>query len=163
MLSRNLYAGRVFSRFASTHAISNPTLRQIPTRWESMPEDEREEIISLLAERQKGPWSELTPLEKQAAWYISYGTWGPRRPVLAKGSASIIVKGVLIGVAAAFGIFGLFRLVAPPLPKTMSEEWQTATNEQLDEINAEPFSGHDQVQSPPTGISAADLEDDDDE
>lgn len=57
----------------------------INKRWETMPNTEQEELVAKLTERQKLPWKELTQNEKQAAWYISYGEWGPRRPVHAKG------------------------------------------------------------------------------
>lgn len=161
------------SRFASTAAapttsatqepISAPTLRKLDTRWEKLTEEDRDEIIDALAERQKGDWKQLTPLEKKAAWYISYGEWGPRRPVHAKGDTQRIVIGTLLGVGAAFTLFCTIRSFMPEKPKTMAAEWQQATNDELEAINAEPFKGFNQIQSPPTGISASDVEDDDDE
>lgn len=159
----NLIAAAKPMRMASTVAgpISNPTLRGLETRWEAMTEVEREDVVSQLAERQRADWKELTPLEKRAAWYVSYGEWGPRSPVHPKGSGRQIFVGILAGVAAAAALFLAVKAVTPPLPKTMSSEWQTASNEILAAHNAEPFQGHDQIQSPSTGISAEDLEDDD--
>lgn len=127
-----------------------------------MAEDDKDEIMNMLVERQKADWRELTPLEKKAAWYISYGEWGPRRPVHAKGDTQRIFIGTMIGVAAAFGAFALIRAFMPEKNKSMSKEWQQATNEQLEEINAEPFTGFNQIQSPLRGISA-DAEDEDDD
>lgn len=148
---------------ATSTPISTPTLRKLETRWEALPEDDKSEIITALAERQKVDWHDLTPLEKKAAWYISYGEWGPRRPIHAKGDAQRIVVGTLIGVAAAAAIFFGIRACMPEQPKTMSAEWQQASTEELESINAEPFTGPNMVQSPPRGISPSDGDDDDDD
>uniref|UniRef100_A0A060TI40 ARAD1D35992p n=1 Tax=Blastobotrys adeninivorans TaxID=409370 RepID=A0A060TI40_BLAAD len=139
-------------RLASTRAISNPTLMNIEGRWETMSEEERNDIITQLAERQKGPWSELTVAEKRAAWYISYGPWGPRKPIHAPGSGKKIVAGILGVVAAAGLLFGAFRLTFSTPPVSMSKEWQELSNEALKEKNANPFTGYDQVQSPSRGL-----------
>lgn len=128
-----------------------------------MTEAERDDVIGQLAERQKVDWKELSPLEKQAAWYVSYGEWGPRRPIHPPGTSAFIVKGILLGIGISAALFFSFRLITPPLPKTMSREWQVKSNEILEAANVEPFSGSNQIQSPPTGISEADLEEDDDE
>lgn len=144
------------------HAISNPTLANIEGRWEKMSEDERVDIIDQLAERQKGPWGELTPAEKKAAWYISYGAWGPRKPTHPPGEVKKIVYGIFGVIAAAATIFGIFRLSAPAPPHTMSKEWQEAVNDVLKENKANPFSGYDQVQSVSKG-PLPEGDDDDDE
>ncbi|PRT52588.1 Cytochrome c oxidase polypeptide 5B, mitochondrial [Wickerhamiella sorbophila] len=161
----NLLCAAKQIRLASTVAtpISNPTLRGLETRWETMTEGEREDVVAQLAERQRADWKELTPLEKRAAWYVSYGEWGPRRPVHPKGTPIQIFWGALLGIGAAAALFIGYRAIAPPLPKSMAQEWQQASNDMLASHNAEPFQGHNQIQSAPTGISAADLEDDDDE
>jgi cytochrome c oxidase subunit 4 len=138
------------------HAISNPTLMNLENRWEKMSSEERNDIIEQLAERQKGSWKDLTVAEKRAAWYISYGAWGPRRPVHPEGSAKKIVFGIGAVVASALVLFGIFRAVTPPLPKTMSKEWQEKSNEILAENNANPFSGYNQIQSPSRPYSMGD-------
>lgn len=128
-----------------------------------MTEVERDDVIGQLAERQKADWNELTPLEKQAAWYVSYGEWGPRRPIHPPGSSAYIFKGILLGILISGGLFFGSRLLTPPLPKTMAREWQAKSNEILADVNAEPFSGYNQIQSPPTGISEAEVEEEEDE
>lgn len=145
-----------------SHALSKPALTGIDRRWEAMSEEERNDIIEQLGERQKGPWSELTDYEKRAVWYISYGPWGPRRPVHGPGDSRKIFLGVLaiVGVAGAF--FATAREVAPSPPKTMSREWQEATNEILASQNANPFTGYNQIQSPSRGLPEP-TDDDDDE
>jgi len=147
----------------ATTPISTPTLRKLENRWEKMPEDDKNEIITALAERQKADWHELTPLEKKASWYISYGEWGPRRPIHAKGDGQRIFVGTLLGVLAAATLFFGGRSILPDQPKTMSAEWQQAATEELESINAEPFKGPNQVQSPNRGVSPADADDDDDD
>lgn len=149
-------------RHSSSKAISNPTLMNLEERWETMTEEERGDIISQLAERQKGSWTELTQQEKKAAWYISYGAWGPRKPIHPPGSGKKIFGGILVVLAGAGAIFGFTRLISGPQPVTMSKEWQEKTNEILKENKANPFSGYDQVQSPSRGLPEQE-EDDDDE
>lgn len=133
-------------RNASTKAISTPTIIDLESRWEKMAVDEQEDIISQLAERQKGPWNELTPNEKRAAWYISYGTWGPRKPIHPKGELAEISKGVILVIVAAAGVFGFTRFISEPDGITLNKEWAQASNEILKEQKANPFRGYNQVQ-----------------
>jgi len=51
------------------HAISNPTLANIESRWESMPPQEQADLWMALRDRMKTDWHELTLYEKKA------GTW----------------------------------------------------------------------------------------
>lgn len=129
--------------------ISSPTIINLESRWEKMTVSEQEDIISQLVERQKGPWSELTTQEKRAAWYISYGSWGPRKPIHPKGESGKIFLGIagVVGVAAT--IFASARYFSEGLGPTMNKEWQEASDEILKENNANPFRGYSQVQSPP--------------
>lgn len=142
----------------NAHAISSPTLMKLDQRWENMSSEEQNDIIGQLSERQKGSWKDLTVEEKKAAWYISYGAWGPRRPIHGKGDSSKIFWGVIGICAAAGALFGGYQLMTPPLPASMSKEWQEASNEILKKQNANPFSGYDQVQSPSRGLPEQDDE-----
>ncbi|CCC68724.1 hypothetical protein NCAS_0B06400 [Naumovozyma castellii] len=119
----------------------------INKRWETMPNTEQEELVAKLTERQKLPWKELTQNEKQAAWYISYGEWGPRRPVHAKGDQAFIAKGVALGLVLSLGFFFFVRQFAEDDPKTMNKEWQMKSDEYLKSKNANPWGGYSQVQS----------------
>lgn len=112
-----------------------------------MPAPEQQEIVTKLTERQKLSWNELTETEKQAAWYISYGEWGPRRPVHGKGDASYIARGVAVGIVGSVGLFALMRLGASDPPKTMNKSWQMKSDEYLKSKNANPWGGYSQVQS----------------
>lgn len=135
------------TRFASTHPVSNASIAELEKRWESLPANDQQEIVSQLAERQKLPWSELTQSEKKAAWYISYGAWGPRRPIHPKGEAGKIATGVFVGLGICMSIFFGIRALAPPPPKTMSQEWQEMSDDYLKSKNANPWSTYSQVQS----------------
>ena len=131
------------------HAISNPTIINLESRWEKMTVEEQEDIISQLAERQKGPWNELTPNEKRAAWYISYGSWGPRKPIHPEGETFKIALGIAGVVAAGAAVFTICRSLSEGLGITMNKEWQEAADEILKENKANPFRGYSQVQSAP--------------
>ncbi|GAV48679.1 hypothetical protein ZYGR_0N00830, partial [Zygosaccharomyces rouxii] len=135
------------ARFAHTAALSKASIVDLPNRWEAMPAPEQHEIVSKLTERQKLSWAQLSETEKQAAWYISYGEWGPRRPVHGKGDASYIAKGVLVGMVASVGLFALLRMGAGDPPKTMNKSWQIKSDEYLKSKNANPWGGYSQVQS----------------
>ncbi|AAS51677.1 ADL243Wp [Eremothecium gossypii ATCC 10895] len=134
-------------RHAQTQAISKAAIADLHSRWEDLPAAEQNDIVAKLSERQKLPWKELTDTEKQAAWYISYGAWGPRRPVHGKGDAAFIAKGVALGVALTALCFGLVRMGAADAPKTMTKEWQLKSDEYLKSKNANPWGGYSQVQS----------------
>ncbi|CEP22506.1 unnamed protein product [Cyberlindnera jadinii] len=134
-------------RFASTHPVSRAAISELESRWEELPAADQQEIVSQLAERQKLPWAELTEAEKKAAWYISYGAWGPRRPVHPKGESGKIAGGVFLGLFISLSIFFALRANAPAPPKTMNREWQEASDEYLKSKNANPWSNYSQVQS----------------
>lgn len=131
------------------HAISTPTIINLESRWEKMTVEEQEDIISQLVERQKGPWQELTINEKRAAYYISYGTWGPRKPIHPEGEVTKITLGIFGLLAFAGSVFAGIRFMSEGLGPTMNREWQEAADEILKENNANPFYGYSQVQSPP--------------
>ncbi|CCF60219.1 hypothetical protein KAFR_0J01530 [Kazachstania africana CBS 2517] len=135
-------------RLATTvPTLSKASIVDLNQRWDTMPLAQQEDIVNKLTERQKLPWKDLTPSEKQAAWYISYGEWGPRRPVLDKGDASYILKGVVFGLGVAMGLFAFTRMFAGEAPVSMNKEWQLKSDEYLKSKNANPWGGYSQVQS----------------
>ncbi|GMM33212.1 cytochrome c oxidase subunit Va [Saccharomycopsis crataegensis] len=137
----------ISKRLASTRSLSNAVIADINTRWEDLPADDQQHIVQQLSDRQKLPWGELTPAEKKASWYISYGEWGPRRPVHSKGDAGKIFGGVVIGLGTALGIFLAVRAVSGPAPLTMNREWQEKSDEYLKSKNANPWGTYSQIQS----------------
>ncbi|SCV05427.1 LANO_0H07250g1_1 [Lachancea nothofagi CBS 11611] len=135
------------SRFAQTHAVSKAAIVDLHSRWEDLPASEQQDLVSKLTERQKLPWSQMTETEKQASWYISYGEWGPRRPVHAKGDGSYIAKGVAVGLIGSIALFAFIRQYGGEESKTMTKEWQLKSDEYLKSKNANPWGGYSQVQS----------------
>lgn len=133
-------------RFASSRPVSTPTIIDLEARWNKMSAAEQEDVAAQLAERQKGSWVELTVDEKRAAWFISYGHWGPRKPVHPEGEVLEISKGIFLVFVAAAGVFSTCRLLSQGDGRTMTREWQKASNEILKEQKANPFRGYDQIQ-----------------
>lgn len=131
---------------SAPRALSNSYVSNLATRWESLPKEDQTTLIEELKTRMEGPWQELTAAEKKAAYYISFGEWGPRRPLYQPGDKSKIFWGVIAGLGAGFGLFAVIRQFAAPPPTTMNREWQDASDEYLKSKNANPFSGYSQVQ-----------------
>lgn len=109
--------------------------------------EEQKDIISQLAERQKGPWLELTDSEKKAAHYISYGTWGPRKPIHPDGEWTKIFTGVAGALVVATCLFFVGQYFSEGLGVTMNREWQEKSDEILKEKKSNPFRGYSQVQT----------------
>lgn len=128
------------------------SIKEISNRWERMPTAEQSLILTKLKARQTQPWTELTPLEQKAAYYISYGAWGPRKPEYADGDVGKVVLGFLGFFAFGCAIFYSFTsYVANPKPASNSIEWQIASDEYLKSKNANPWGGYSQVNQ--TGLS----------
>ncbi|KAK4239260.1 cytochrome c oxidase subunit IV family [Achaetomium macrosporum] len=127
-------------RAASTHAISNPTLANIEKRWEVMPMQEQAELWMALRDRMKGSWTELTLQEKKAAYWIAFGPHGPRA-LPPPGENKKVALYTAIAIGFSFVLFATMRSLAKPAPRTMTKEWQEATNEYLKEQKADPLTG----------------------
>ncbi|QSZ32686.1 hypothetical protein DSL72_002265 [Monilinia vaccinii-corymbosi] len=127
-------------RYASAHAISNPTLADIEKRWEGMPPQEQAELWMSLRDRMKTNWAELTLQEKKAAYYIAFGAHGPRAQT-PPGEGWKVFGYTLSGVGISLALFLFIRMFAKGSPSTMNKEWQEATNEYLKAQNSEPISG----------------------
>ncbi|KAF5210578.1 Cytochrome c oxidase polypeptide 5B, mitochondrial [Clavispora lusitaniae] len=139
-------------RFNSTVAkaapkpLSNAYVNKLETRWESLPKQDQTALIEELKARMELPWQELTPAEKKAAYYISFGEWGPRKPLYAPGDKSKIFWGTVAGLVAGVGLFAAIRAMAPAPPVSMNREWQEKSDEYLKSKNANPFTGYSQIQ-----------------
>lgn len=149
-LTKSAFAARRFnstSTVTATKSLSNALIGDLNTRWDHLPAQDQENIVTKLSERQKLDWKQLTPSEKKAAWYVSYGEWGPRKPVHAKGDASKIFNGVIVGVAIALTMFLGIRSVSGGYPTTFNREWQEKSDEYLKSKKANPWSTYSQIQS----------------
>lgn len=136
----------VRSRGNSSYAVSNVTLADIEKRWENMPPAEQAELWMQLRDRMKGSWSELTSQEKKASYYIAFGPHGPRA-VPPPGEGSKVFLYTMLGVGVSFLTFYAIRLGGRPAPKTMTKEWQEASDEYLKEQKVEPITGLSMVQN----------------
>lgn len=127
-------------------ALSNAYVGSLETRWEGLPKDDQTLITEELKARMELPWQELSVAEKKAAYYISFGEWGPRKPLHAPGDVAKVVWGTIGGIALGVGLFGFTRLFAADPPSTLNREWQEASDEYLKSKNANPFTGYSQIQ-----------------
>jgi cytochrome c oxidase subunit 4 len=137
------------TRLSSGHAIANPTLAGIEKRWEDLPPQEQADLWMQLRDRMKVNWHELTLQEKKAgmfcflllfcvapvthgvyytAYWIAFGAHGPRKET-PKGEGWKIFSKVTQLVAASVAIFYSTRFFAGSPPRTMTKEWQEASNE----------------------------------
>jgi len=147
---RALLSSRV-ARHASTapsitvinHSSSETALplSNVEAQWEKLSREEKIDIHRQLERLQKKDWKVLSIDEKKAAYYIAFGPHGPRTPVNPPGTALKVTASVLglIGVAAV--LFGVLRSHAAPPPKTLTKEWQEASNEYAREQNLNPITG----------------------
>jgi hypothetical protein len=79
--SRVLRASVVYGNIQTrnAHAISNPTLANIESRWDTMPPQEQADLWMALRDRMKNDWNELTMQEKKAGTYSLYPLHPPIR------------------------------------------------------------------------------------
>ncbi|KAH7393019.1 cytochrome c oxidase subunit IV-domain-containing protein [Pyrenochaeta sp. MPI-SDFR-AT-0127] len=124
------------------HAISNPTLANIEKRWEEMPPQEQADLWMSLRDRMKTDWKELTMQEKKAAYFIAFGPHGPRRPPPPDEGRNVFFLTSAV-IAGAFAVFAFTRMFASPIrPRTMTKEWQEASEEYLKAQGSEPITGY---------------------
>ncbi|KAE8825254.1 hypothetical protein PTNB73_08252 [Pyrenophora teres f. teres] len=131
------------------HAISNPTLANIEKRWEDMPPQEQADLWMTLRDRMKTDWKELTIQEKKAAelargkpYFIAFGPHGPRRPPPPDEGRNVFLLSSAV-IAGAFAVFAFTRMFASPIrPRTMTKEWQEASEEYLKAQGTEPITGY---------------------
>ncbi|KIV92691.1 hypothetical protein PV10_03963 [Exophiala mesophila] len=128
------------SQVRSAHAISNPTLAGIEKRWEGLPPQDQAELWMQLRDRMKVDWKELTLQEKKVAWWIAFGPHGPRAEA-PPGEWTKIFIYTGIGILTSLGLFAIVHSFARPEPKTMTKEWQEATNEYLKREKSNPIYG----------------------
>ncbi|KAG7886236.1 hypothetical protein KL936_004914 [Ogataea polymorpha] len=79
----------------------------LPARWNNLPGDTQQDIINYLRVKQEFGWTYLTPDEKRAIYYISYGEWGPR-DAKSMGVPDLVFK--IMSSSILFGVVG-FTLI----------------------------------------------------
>ncbi|ODV76882.1 COX4-domain-containing protein [Suhomyces tanzawaensis NRRL Y-17324] len=131
---------------AAPRPLSNAHVSNLEGRWGSLPKEDQTALIEELKTRMELPWSELSVAEKKAAYYISFGEWGPRKPLHGPGDASKVFWGVVGGIAASVVVFAGIRSLGAKQPHTLERNWQEASDEYLKSKNANPFTGYSQIQ-----------------
>jgi len=105
-----------------------------------MPPQEQAKLWEQLRDRMRVDWNEMTLQEKKAAWWIAFGPHGPRAED-PPGEWSKIMWYTTIGVAISGALFFTIHSFARPPPRTMTKEWQEATNEYLKKERINPIYG----------------------
>jgi len=97
-----------------------------------------------------------------SAYYVAFGPHGPRAPLHPPGTVPKLILAISLGVGAGTVLFLASRslgehqktrnalflffvvltaILATPPPKTMTKEWQEASNERARELNLDPITG----------------------
>jgi len=100
----------------------------------------KDDYYKKMIELQKRDWKELSINERKAIYYIAFGPYGPRRPLLPPGS-NIKITLQTVGVLAAAGLLLAWAISHHDKPKTMTREWQEASNQLAKERNMDPITG----------------------
>ncbi|KAF8902761.1 cytochrome c oxidase subunit IV-domain-containing protein [Gymnopilus junonius] len=127
---------------SSTSATAAPVpLSNIEALWGKLTPEEKQTVHEQLETIQQKDWKELSLEEKKAAYYVAFGPHGPRTPVSQPGDNLKIfaITAALVGVAGA--IYLGIKSISPAPPKTMTREWQEASNERALEAKIEPMTG----------------------
>ncbi|KAK3111886.1 Cytochrome c oxidase subunit 5B, mitochondrial [Teratosphaeriaceae sp. CCFEE 6253] len=130
----------VLQQCRAAHAISNPTLANIEKRWEAMPPQEQADLWMALRDRMKEDWTALTVQEKKAAYWIAFGPHGPRA-LPPPGENWKIFRLTMYAIGVSGVLFSLVKYFSRGPPRTMTKEYQEATNEYMKENRIEPITG----------------------
>lgn len=75
-------------------------------------------------------WDSVLTCKSSSAWWIAFGPHGPRAESPPGEWASIFAY-TAIGIGVSVVLFWIIHAFARPPPRTMTKEWQEATNEYL--------------------------------
>ncbi|KAF9260017.1 COX4-domain-containing protein [Marasmius fiardii PR-910] len=138
------------------HVASAPTSSPSPTRttkqsviplgnveaqWAKMSVEDKTTVHEQLEEIMKKDWKQLSIDEKKAAYYVSFGPHGPRAPTSQPGDNWKIFGAVVALIGVSGVVSALIRSQGQETPKTLTKEWQEATNERALEAKINPISG----------------------
>ncbi|KAJ8042276.1 Cytochrome c oxidase subunit 4 isoform 1, mitochondrial [Holothuria leucospilota] len=94
-----------------------------------------------LREKEKGDWSSLSLEEKKALYRLSFDKSFSEMNV-PSGEWKYIIGGTCVGLAFAFLIYGFQKqFISPPLPPSMTKEWQEAQLKYNIAIRNNPVTG----------------------
>ncbi|KAF5357742.1 hypothetical protein D9756_001173 [Leucocoprinus leucothites] len=126
---------------SSSSAAAPISLSNVEASWTKLTPEEKASVHQQLEAVQKKPWNDLTIDEKKAAYYVAFGPHGPRAPTSQPGDSLKIVLYTTALVAVAGSLFFALRNFATPPPKTMTKEWEEASNERALEMKLNPITG----------------------
>ncbi|SCV04655.1 LAME_0H20164g1_1 [Lachancea meyersii CBS 8951] len=99
---------RRINRFSSTTVYEPPKFEELNTStWLKMNKETKDEIIEYLDWKMEADWSGMAQHEQRAAYFVSFGDWGPRAEPSSKAAqmqmsgAEIILRGIFSGVLFA--------------------------------------------------------------
>ncbi|KAG1865209.1 COX4, subunit IV of cytochrome c oxidase [Suillus fuscotomentosus] len=116
-------------------------LSNVEAQWENISKSEQAVVHRQLEELQKKDWKTLSLDEKKAAYYVAFGPHGPRAPVSPPGQGFKVFLGTM-GLVGVAGLLTLaIRSQSPPPPKTITREWEEASNQRALEQKSNPITG----------------------
>ncbi|KAJ3339477.1 Cytochrome c oxidase subunit 5A [Gonapodya sp. JEL0774] len=123
---------------ASSRSYSSAALATLESRWARLPECEQAAVAESLAEKQRGDWKKMTLEEKRAAYYIAYGSYGPRGEDKHINTKVWAYMGVITAVSVT--IWQLW-IAKPPATSANTPEGLEATKAAMIEENLNPIFG----------------------
>jgi len=125
---------------SSTHIAPVP-LSNVEAHWEKLSSEQKVSLHEQLELLQQKDWKELSLDEKKAAYFVAFGPHGPRTPTSQPGDGLKILLAVTGLVGATVVLHQVVRRLGQPAPKSMSKEWQEASNERAIEQKLNPITG----------------------
>ncbi|KAF5378357.1 hypothetical protein D9615_008744 [Tricholomella constricta] len=126
---------------SSTSKVAPIPLSNVEAQWAKLSSEEKLSVQEQLEEIQKKDWTTLSIDEKKAAYYVAFGPHGPRTPTSQPGDAVKVLFWTAALVAAGGALYATTRALAPPAPKTLTKEWEEASNERAREMKINPITG----------------------
>jgi cytochrome c oxidase subunit 4 len=135
------HAGAASSTTTVSAASAIP-LSNVEAQWATLSTSEQAAVHQQLEALQQKDWKVLSlAVVGSVAYYVAFGPHGPRAPVNPQGTTVKVVAGVGVLIASAGLIYGGIRSVAPPPPRTITKEWEEASNERAKEHKMNPITG----------------------
>ncbi|KAF9053283.1 cytochrome c oxidase subunit IV-domain-containing protein [Panaeolus papilionaceus] len=126
---------------ASSSRVAPVHLSNVEAQWAKLSSEDKAAVHEQLEALQVKDWKELSIDEKKAAYYVAFGPHGPRAPTSQPGDNLKIFLAVTALVGSTTILWALSRYYGNGPAKTMTKEWQEASNERALEMNLNPISG----------------------
>jgi len=120
----------------SVSASGPVAFENLEARWPSLSDAERMAVSEKIVDAMKGDWKALTLEEKRAALYLAFGSTKPEpsdAPQVFLGSVGLITVSLFLAY--------YIKSLGKETPRTMTKDWQEATNEKMLRQKANPLHG----------------------